>query len=72
MALSVYFLSTSLTIPLLSFAPFNVSILELYATFIHVRGLASYKTRFNLPIFTSEMPVPSQEYDRCYPFVLCV
>ena len=34
-----------------------------------VRGLSSYKTRFNPPFSTSRMPVPCQEYYICYPFV---
>lgn len=52
--------------------------MELYATVIQMRGLASFKVRFirlfdhNLHI---EMPVPrqhGQEYDICFPFVRSV
>ena len=42
--------------------------MEFDATVIQVRGLASYKTRFNPPFSTFEMPVPSQEYDSSCPF----
>ena len=41
-----------------------------YATFIQMRGLASYKSRFDPP-FSRKLHIPIHEYDSCYPFVWC-
>ena len=41
-------------------------------TAIQVKGLASFKRRFNLLILHKTIAVPSQVYDSCYPFVWCV
>ena len=41
------------------------------ATVIQLRGSASYKIRFN-PLFSTKMPVLSQEYDSWYSFIWCV
>ena len=51
-----------------------VNIIKCNATVIQVRGLASIKTKPGLVhhFLHKKMPIPSQEYDSCYPFVLCV
>ena len=54
------------------FVHIDVNIIELYATFIQVRGLASYKTKFNQLFLPTKTYMPNQSYDGCYPFIWCV
>ena len=44
--------------------------MEFDATVIEVRGLASVKTSSIHNFLHKKMPVPSQEYDSCYPSVV--
>ena len=47
-----------------------VNRMEFDATVIQVKGLVTFKTRFNPPFcFHEKMPLPSQEYDSSYLFV---
>ena len=43
--------------------------IEFYTTVIHASGKANCKTGLIYHLLHKKMPVPSQKYDSCYPFI---